>query len=94
MVDTLVAARIPVTEVNDTASLLADAHARARGAITTLEHPTLGTVHVPSPAPHLSGTPARITRSAPALAADQDAVLHDWLGSDRDGADVRRDGRL
>ena len=83
VVDALVAARIPVTEVNDVESLLADAHVQARASIAVVEDPELGTLHMPAPAPRLSRTPPRIASTGPALDADHDAVLRDWLGRER-----------
>jgi formyl-CoA transferase len=80
VVEALVAARIPVTEVNDVERLLADAHVRARSSIAVVEDPELGTLHMPAPAPRLSRTPARIASTGPALGADNDDVLRDWLG--------------
>src|SRR5262249_49712878 len=80
VVDALVAARIPVTHVNDAASLLADAHVRARDSIAVVDDPELGALHVPAPAPHATRTPPRITTTGPALGAHTDDVLRDWLG--------------
>ncbi len=80
VVAALVAARIPVTEVNDVESLLADAHVRARSSIAVVEDPELGTLYMPAPAPRLSRTPARIASTGPALGANNDDVLRDWLG--------------
>jgi len=80
VVEALVAARIPVTEVNDVERLLADAHVRARSSIAVVEDPELGTLHMPAPAPRLSRTPARIASTGPALGANNDDVLRDWLG--------------
>jgi crotonobetainyl-CoA:carnitine CoA-transferase CaiB-like acyl-CoA transferase len=80
VVDTLVQARIPVADVNDLESLLADTHVRARDSIAAIGDPELGALHVPAPAPHLSRTPARIASTGPALGADTDDVLRDWLG--------------
>ena len=80
VVDALVAARIPVTMVNDVESLLADVHVQACASIAVVEDPELGTLHMPAPAPRLSRTPARIASTGPALDADHDAVLRDWLG--------------
>jgi crotonobetainyl-CoA:carnitine CoA-transferase CaiB-like acyl-CoA transferase len=82
VVDALVAARIPVTAVNDVEGLLADAHIRARSSIVVVDDPELGTLHMPAPAPRLSRTPARIASTGPALGADNDDVVRDWLGED------------
>jgi formyl-CoA transferase len=81
VVDALLGARIPVTEVNDVESLLADPHVQARGSIALVDDPELGTLHMPAPAPHLSRTPPRIVTTGPALGADTEGVLRDWLGS-------------
>jgi len=80
VVDTLVDARIPVTEVNDVASLLADPHVQARGSVVELDDKELGTLRVPAPAPHLSRTPLRIATTGPARGEHTESVLHDWLG--------------
>jgi crotonobetainyl-CoA:carnitine CoA-transferase CaiB-like acyl-CoA transferase len=80
IVDALVAARIPVTEVNDVERLLADAHVRARSSIAAVEDRELGTLHMPAPAPRLSRTPARIASTGPVLGANNEEVLRDWLG--------------
>src|SRR6185369_6987494 len=65
VIDALVAARIPVTMVNDVEDLLADAHVRARSSIAAVDDPELGTLHMPAPAPRLSRTPARIASTGP-----------------------------
>jgi formyl-CoA transferase len=79
VVDLLVSARIPVTEVNSAESLLDDPHVQARGSISVVDDPELGTLRMPAPAPHLSRTPPRIATTGPALGADTDDVLRDWL---------------
>ncbi len=76
----LVEARIPVTEVNDVQSLLADPHVQARGSIAMVDDPELGVLHMPAPAPHLSRTPLRIATTGPALGADTEDVMRDWSG--------------
>ena len=43
---------------------------------------------MPAPAPRLSRTPARIASTGPALDADHDAVLRDWLG-EADAAHIK-----
>jgi formyl-CoA transferase len=80
VVDALVDARIPATEVNDVATLLADPHVQARGSIVQLDDAELGTVRVPAPTPHLSRTPLRIAHTGPAPGEHTAAVLRDWLG--------------
>ena len=61
--------RIPAAPVNDLRELAADPQVRARGSLTTLDDPVLGPLHLVSPAPRLSATPARIRHPGPALGA-------------------------
>jgi formyl-CoA transferase len=79
VVDALVDARIPVTEVNDVARLLADPHVQARGSIVEIDDAELGTLRMPAPAPHLSRTPMRIASTGPALGEHTASVVRDWL---------------
>jgi crotonobetainyl-CoA:carnitine CoA-transferase CaiB-like acyl-CoA transferase len=73
VVDALLAARVGVSPVNDVADLIADPHVAARGSLV----PGDVTV-VPSPLPVMSGA-RREPCPAPALGADRDAVLAEWL---------------
>jgi crotonobetainyl-CoA:carnitine CoA-transferase CaiB-like acyl-CoA transferase len=84
VLDALDESRIPVTEVNDLARLVADPHVVARGSIATVDDPELGTLLMPAPEPHLSATPGRITAPAPGLGEHTGAVVADWLGSPAD----------
>jgi crotonobetainyl-CoA:carnitine CoA-transferase CaiB-like acyl-CoA transferase len=79
VVASLVDARVPVTEVQDTAGLYADPHVHARSSITAIHDPETGDRLIPSPAPHLHATPPRTPSSGPALGADTGAVIRDWL---------------
>jgi crotonobetainyl-CoA:carnitine CoA-transferase CaiB-like acyl-CoA transferase len=85
VVDRLVSARIPVTEVNSVQSLLDDPHVQARRSISLVDDPELGTLRMPAPAPHLSRTPPRIATTGPALGADTEDVLRDWLDGSTNG---------
>jgi len=74
------AARIPVTPVNDLASLCADPQVVARGSVVRVGDPAMGEVLMPAPTPHLSRTPGRIGWSGRDEGADTDEVCRDWLG--------------
>jgi crotonobetainyl-CoA:carnitine CoA-transferase CaiB-like acyl-CoA transferase len=77
VLEALGAARIPAVPVQSVPEVLAHPQVVARDAVVRLdEH---GRVLAPAPTPHLSHSPARISRRAPELDADHDAVLHDWL---------------
>jgi crotonobetainyl-CoA:carnitine CoA-transferase CaiB-like acyl-CoA transferase len=89
-VDALDAARIPVTLVNDLATLSADPHVQARGSIVTVSDDALGPVLMPAPFPHLSETPAAIAWAGRPPGADTDAVCRDWLGLDPSEIDALR----
>ncbi|HZQ58860.1 MAG TPA: CoA transferase [Acidimicrobiales bacterium] len=95
VVAALDAARIPVTLVNDLATLSADPHVQARGSIATVDDNDLGPVLMPAPFPHLSGTPGAIAWAGRPAGADTDSVCRDWLGlgpSDTDA--LRRSGAI
>jgi crotonobetainyl-CoA:carnitine CoA-transferase CaiB-like acyl-CoA transferase len=76
------ALRIGIAPVNDVGALLDDPHARARGAVLELQHPTLGVVRVPRPSPRLSVTPAGVRSVDRALGQDNAEVYAEWLGLD------------
>jgi crotonobetainyl-CoA:carnitine CoA-transferase CaiB-like acyl-CoA transferase len=78
----LEAAGIPFSLIYDAGDILADPHYAARGSIASVEHPTLGTLRMPGVVPRFAGAEAPPIRPAPALGADTDAVLGDWLGLD------------
>ena len=60
--------------------IIDDPHYAARGAITTLEHPIIGTLKLPAIQPHFSNGPPPAMTPAPALGADTDDVLSELLG--------------
>jgi crotonobetainyl-CoA:carnitine CoA-transferase CaiB-like acyl-CoA transferase len=75
-------ARIPITMVNDLATLCSDPHVRERGSVVTVDDGAMGEVLMPAPAPRLSRTPGRIAWTGHPIGADTDAVCRDWLGLD------------
>jgi benzylsuccinate CoA-transferase BbsF subunit len=64
--------------------LFSDSHLRMRGSITQIQHPVLGSRQAISPPWVMSKTPARITRTAPLIGADNEYVLGELLGLDAD----------
>lgn len=64
----------------DAEQLFDHPHLRARGSIIEVDHPKLGTRTAIAPPWILSETPARVTRSAPLLGADNAYVLQELLG--------------
>jgi formyl-CoA transferase len=59
--------------------MFADAHYKAREAITRLAHPYLGEVAMQNVAPRLSDTPGHIRWVGPELGAHTEAILSDLL---------------
>src|SRR5450432_2773015 len=94
-IDALLAARIPVSEVNDLARFVADPHVRARASVATVDDPELGELRMPAPAPRLSETPGVIDHSGPALGEHTEPVLREWLrATDDELAALRETGAL
>jgi crotonobetainyl-CoA:carnitine CoA-transferase CaiB-like acyl-CoA transferase len=73
-------ARIPITLVNDLATLWADPHVQTRASVMAVDDDGIGTVLMPAPVPRLSATPGRIAWTGRAPGADTDAVCRQWLG--------------
>jgi crotonobetainyl-CoA:carnitine CoA-transferase CaiB-like acyl-CoA transferase len=89
------AARIPVTLVNDLATLYADPHVGARGSVARVEDDVIGEVLMPAPFPHLSRTPGTIAWAGRAPDADTDDVCRDWLGlGEAEIDDLRASGAI
>lgn len=72
-------ARIGIAPVNDLSSVIADPHVVVRRAIHELTDPELGTVRIPDPAPHMTGSPAQLDSLPKPVGADNEAVWADWL---------------
>lgn len=81
------ARRIPIVPVNDLAHMAADPQVVARGSVVELRDPVAGVVTMPAPSPRLAATPGCIRSPGPALGADRDAVLRDWLEAPERGPD-------
>ena len=60
--------------------MLDDPHFKARAAIVTTQHPTLGELRMQNVAPKLSATPGRVRASAPELGQHNDEVYLKLLG--------------
>jgi formyl-CoA transferase len=69
------AAGIPAGPIYGVPEALADPHAQARGMVQELPHPQVGRVRALGNPVKLSRSPARLTRSAPVLGEDNDAIL-------------------
>ncbi len=72
-------ARVPVTLVNDLATLTADPHVQARESVLTVDDPVLGPVVLPAPMARLSATPGTVRWLGREQGADTDTVIADWL---------------
>ena len=75
--ETLERAGVPATPVRTLEELLDDPHLLATGFWQTHEHPTDGTLRVPSPASRFSRTPTGVRRLAPRLGEHTREVLRE-----------------
>lgn len=90
--DRILAAKIPVSPINDVATALNDPQVLARQMVQEVEHPTAGTIKLLGPVAKLSETPATVRTAPPILGADTDDVLAQ-LGYDVAAiAQLRADG--
>ncbi len=80
---TLVAHEVPVARVARVDEIVADPQVRARGAIVPVEDPVLGPVAQQAPVPRLDRTPLAVSRGAPQLGGDNEAVFLGLLGMSR-----------
>lgn len=72
---------VPCGAVFDSRDVLGDPHLRARGMVTTIEHPARGALDVPGNPVKLSDSPTAVTRS-PLLGEHTREVLAEVLGLD------------
>ena len=75
VVDVLNAASVPVGRIYTAADIALDPHYEARDMLLNVTTPDGLTVQVPGIVPKLSATPGAITRRAPSLGEDTEAVL-------------------
>ena len=83
---------VPSGPVNTAKDMLADAHIAAREAIVRLTHPVLGEVPMQAPAPHLSDTPGRLQKPAPALGEHTEEILETLGVTQADQNDLKARG--
>ena len=93
IVENLTAISIPAAPVLQVDQTLEDPHVKARGIITTIEHPTEGTVRSPGFPVKLSRTPATIRLPAPQLGEHNEEVLTQLLDySKEEVEELRKEG--
>src|SRR5579883_448771 len=68
---------VPCGPVNDYRALVENPQLEANGYVTTVEHPSAGTLRTPGIPFHFSGTPPPPVRPAPELGQDSEALLLD-----------------
>jgi formyl-CoA transferase len=89
----LVANQVPVSRVYAVDEILADPQVQARGAVVSVDDPSLGPIRQQAPVPRLDRTPLRITRGAPKLGEHTEEVLRALLGlGDEEIDSLRADG--
>ncbi|AKJ32125.1 CaiB/BaiF CoA transferase family protein [Caldimonas brevitalea] len=77
VLEALTGAQVPAGRIYTAKDIAEDPHYRARGMIEQVVSDTGLAVEVPGVVPKLSATPGRITRRAPALGEDTEAVLRE-----------------
>ncbi|MDH3210839.1 MAG: CoA transferase, partial [Burkholderiaceae bacterium] len=77
VLDALNAAKVPVGRIYNAKDIAEDPHYRARGMIEEVTSAEGLRVQVPGVVPKLSATPGTITRRAPTLGEDTEAVLRE-----------------
>ncbi len=89
----LLATGVPMGAINDIAQVVEHPQVKARGSLTQVEHPRLGTVRLVGPAARLSETPPSVRTASPLLGQHTDEVMHEVLGlSAAQVADLRSAG--
>lgn len=73
---------VVASQVYDVEDIFDDEIYRERGNIVTVEDDDLGDVRMQSVIPSMKNHPGAVWRTGPALGADTDLVLRDWLGFD------------
>ncbi len=71
---------VPFGVAYSVADIFADPHIAARGAIETVDDPTIGPVRMQGVYPRFSRTPGQVPRGAPTLGADNETVYKDVVG--------------
>ena len=79
-IEKLMTAGIPCGRINSVAQALAAPHAIARDMVTSVEHPTAGSIKMLGIPFRFSDTPASIRRAPPLLGQHTEAVLREELG--------------
>ncbi len=93
IVESLATEAVPVAPILQIDQTLEDPHVKARGIITSVEHPTAGTVRSPGFPVKLSGSPASIRMPAPQLGEHNDEVFTQLLGYSKEEVDeLRKEG--
>src|SRR5438477_1653417 len=86
------AAGVPAGPINSVPEALADPHVRARGMVQELVHPQAGRVPALGNPVKMSRTPPALTRAAPTLGQDTDAILRELGYGEREVAALREQG--
>jgi len=91
LIEKMLAADIPISPVNSADEALQDAHVRDRKLIEWIDHPLEGRIPQIANPLAASGLADTQRRAAPALGADNDAILAEFGFGDAERANLRSD---
>jgi len=80
LMETCLAAGVPIGPLNSIADIFADPHFKARENLVTIDDPDVGEITIPGVIPRLSETPGRIEHLGPPLGNMTDQALGELLG--------------
>lgn len=91
VVDTMVAAGVPVARAASIADVFDDPQVAARSALVEVDDPVVGPLRQQGVTPRLSRTPGAVGRGAPRLGEHNDEVYRGLLGMTREELDRLKD---
>jgi len=91
---TMAEADVVAAKVYDISDIFDDDIYRQREDIVTVDDPDLGPVRMQAVVPRLLNNPGSVWRTGPALGADTDLVLSEWLSIPAERLEELRDARI
>ena len=83
--------RVPAAQVRNLEEVTADPHMHKRGMLHDIDHPEMGKVVLPASPLRFHGSPDPSIKLEPAVGANTDDVLKEWLDMDDTAVSKLRD---